>query len=312
MSRYRKVSLSMYSDAKFRSLSRPQPNGQSLWLWLLTGPMTTVIPGLIVSGPAGMAERIGWPLEGFRKAFSEVTEQGMAKADFDSHLVWLPKAIEHNKPQSPNVVKSWGEAWLEIPECDLKAEAYQYLRSFLEGLGDAYLKAFYEVCGKPSGKPLLNQEQEQEQEVEPSLRSGSAPSDDAPLDAPTADLPIKTSRSGPADDPVVEVIPLVGDDEHPVTESDLAEYERLYPAVDVRQEIRSMRGWSLANPKRRKKPNGAKRFITNWLTDKQNKGGNTPNGGPHGPTHSGHHAARPQSAAERFWARRQGEVVGHG
>lgn len=142
MARYRKVSLSIWSDAKFRQLSKPEPNGQYLWLWLIAGPMTTVIPGVIVAGPAAMAERIGWPLEGFRKAFDEGFKQGMLKADFEAHLVWLPKAIQHNPPQSPNVIKSWGEAWGEVPECDLKKEIYQELKDFTEGMGEGFSNAF--------------------------------------------------------------------------------------------------------------------------------------------------------------------------
>ena len=82
MARYRKVHVCVWADAKFRALSSPNPNGQSLWLYLLTGPHTTQIPGLFTGGEAGLAEALGWPLEGFRKAFREVFSQGMVEADW--------------------------------------------------------------------------------------------------------------------------------------------------------------------------------------------------------------------------------------
>ena len=144
MSRYRRISLRMNGDAKFRSLSDPQPCGKSLWFHLLTGPHTGIIPGLSSAGEAQLAETLGWSLESFRSSFQEVTSQGMAEADWGARLLWLPKAIAHNKPQNPNVVRNWSEAWEELPECDLKVKAYQALRAFMESLGEGYAKAFLE------------------------------------------------------------------------------------------------------------------------------------------------------------------------
>ena len=50
MSRYRKIDTRMHGDKKFRALSGPQPNGKSLWYYLLTCPETTNIPGLFAAG----------------------------------------------------------------------------------------------------------------------------------------------------------------------------------------------------------------------------------------------------------------------
>lgn len=68
--------------------------------------------------------------------------------------------------------------------------------------------------------------------------------------------------------PVFIDLPCVGspsrpNQSHPVTEADVEMYEKLYPALDVRQELREMYGWLDANPKRRKK--NTRSFITNWL-----------------------------------------------
>lgn len=123
-----------------------------------------------------MAEELDWNVEAFDEAFQEVFENGMAKADFKARLVWLPNALKHNKPESPNVVRSWRVELDLLPECDLKNEAISRIREILESIGPSYVQAFDEVlCGdsrnpssKPSGKastkPSPNQEQEQEQE----------------------------------------------------------------------------------------------------------------------------------------------------
>jgi hypothetical protein len=82
-------------------------------------------------------------------------------------------------------------------------------------------------------------------------------------------------------------LPLNDGTDYPVYESDIAEWEALYPAVDISQELRNMRGWCLDNPKKRKTKAGIRRFIGGWLAREQNRGGNRSRG-------------RPQSAGNGF------------
>ena len=48
-------------------------------------------------------------------------------------------------------------------------------------------------------------------------------------------------------------------------------YKKLYPGVDVEQELRNMCGWLDSNPSNRKTKNGIKSFITRWLNKKQDQ-----------------------------------------
>ena len=45
-----------------------------------------------------------------------------------------------------------------------------------------------------------------------------------------------------------------------------AEYVRLYPNVDVKQQFNEMRGWCLSNRAKRKTRKGVKRFVNYWLS----------------------------------------------
>jgi len=170
MSRYRKVSTRMYADAKWAELSRPAPNGQSLWLYLITGPHTTQVPGLFSVGEAALAEALHWPMPGFRRAFCEIAKLGMAAADWDRRLVWIPKAITHNEPESPSVVKGWHAAIAGLPECDLKRLALKELGSFFRKKGPAWETAWATACrvapgqpeGQAEGQGVPHQEQEQD------------------------------------------------------------------------------------------------------------------------------------------------------
>ena len=60
--------------------------------------------------------------------------------------------------------------------------------------------------------------------------------------------------------------------EHGVTQEDVDKWSDLYPAVDVMQELRKMKGWCDADPKRRKTTKGINRFIVGWLGRQQDKG----------------------------------------
>jgi len=164
--RFRKIDVRLWCDEKFRKLTPITPSGQALFLYLLTNPNTTVIPGLYRAGAAAMAEELGWKVEALIKNMEEIIEQGLAKADLEARVIFLPNAIKYNKPQSPNVIKSWIMHWDEIPECKLKAFAYDILKSFIDTLGEGYTKAFYQTINKPYAKTIPNQEQDKEKEQE--------------------------------------------------------------------------------------------------------------------------------------------------
>src|SRR5258708_6406366 len=115
--RYRTINVRIWGDQKFRALTPLKPSGQALFLYLLTNPHTTNIPGLYCVGAAALAEELGWSLEDFKKALDEVLAQRLVMVDLEARVILIPNSIKYNKPQSPNVVRSWATWWNEIPEC---------------------------------------------------------------------------------------------------------------------------------------------------------------------------------------------------
>lgn len=71
--------------------------------------------------------------------------------------------------------------------------------------------------------------------------------------------------------PVVISIILNDKSEFPITEADVEGWKDLYPAVDVMQELRKMKGWADSNPQKRKTKAGIKRFINAWLAKEQDR-----------------------------------------
>lgn len=87
----------------------------------------------------------------------------------------------------------------------------------------------------------------------------------------------KKKEAKPEDNsPVVGCIPLVDGTEYAVTENALAEWQKLYPAIDAKQELRSLIGWNKANPTHKKTRAGINRHLNSWFSRAQNsakKGG---------------------------------------
>lgn len=154
--RYRKIYPHMWADAKVVSLSKPQPNAQTLWVHLLAGEQTEIIPGVCRIGEAAFAEQLGWSVEGLRKPFGELFRLGMVKVDWTARLVWVPNALRWNPPDNPNVVKSWREPWRHVPECELKHEIWQAFKIFLEPLGKGFAEGFAQGFPEPYAKPVIS------------------------------------------------------------------------------------------------------------------------------------------------------------
>lgn len=147
--RFSDVERRMWHDAWFRSLSPIPPCGQGLWIYLLTTPRLGALPGLICMGEASMAEELKWPIEDFRKVFTEVAARGTVVADWDARLVVVFNAIGRKQPASANVIKSWRSQWFDVPECELKARYYQELSSFTLDWPESLKAAFGEAIEQP-------------------------------------------------------------------------------------------------------------------------------------------------------------------
>lgn len=187
--RFSKVFRRMWTGRSFSKLSPLKPSGQALWFSALTGPQADVIPGLYCVGRLGWAEALGWTSSAFDRHWAELEREGMAVADWKARLVWLPKAVEMNEPESPNVVRAWEGAYKALPECDLKERAHETILTHLELMGEKYAKPWRGLserhreslsgsppdspAGEASTKPFDNQDQGHKQEKEGATRQVS-------------------------------------------------------------------------------------------------------------------------------------------
>ena len=80
-------------------------------------------------------------------------------------------------------------------------------------------------------------------------------------------------KKAPSSSPVFIDLPLNNGSLYSVTEDQVSKWSELYPAVDVRQQLRAMWGWCDSNPSKRKTSTGITRFINSWLAREQDRGG---------------------------------------
>lgn len=152
MSLYRNVHVSIWSDRKFRALD---DDGKLLFLYLLTSPETTSVPGCIGAGRAAISEGLEWESDRLMEAFAQLEARGMAAADWRARFIWLPNALKHIVPASWQHVKGWIKYIHILPECDLKDRAVGAIWRYVQTrsaeaqdiLRDALGAAYLEHCG---------------------------------------------------------------------------------------------------------------------------------------------------------------------
>ena len=124
MAKWRPIDTRLWTDRKFMTLA---DDGKLLWLWLLTSPFGTPIPGVIVSGEMAIAESIGWTIERYRKGYRELLAKGLS-IRMDGRLIWLFKALEYQKVCGPKHIVSMAKTWDDVPDVELKSQVWEALK----------------------------------------------------------------------------------------------------------------------------------------------------------------------------------------
>jgi len=76
---------------------------------------------------------------------------------------------------------------------------------------------------------------------------------------------VGSAKTAAKDADIVIEFPLNTKAMYPILRENYASWCELYPAVDVMCELRKMRGWLDANPKKRKTSSGVMKFVNGWL-----------------------------------------------
>lgn len=146
---YARVDLRLWHDRQFRDFGAPPPNPQFLFLYLLTCPARTMIPGVIRQDFSTAFAQFGWSQRAGLMQVAALASAGMVA--YEGDLIWLPNALSYNRPANPNVVRGWRKAYdHELPECGLRDLIGTAITVFLRDFPPAFRQAFHAV---PKAKP---------------------------------------------------------------------------------------------------------------------------------------------------------------
>lgn len=225
-----------------------------LWIQTAMNHPDGVLRGLDEVDIALMAGWDGEPkqfVEAMDKCgFLEFTEEGWKLHDWEEHQPWVIKAEERTAKAKKAADARWAKA--EQPSKDAKA---------MPDACSEHATSIANEQNKECPSPFLSS---------PCLSSSALSQEHNELDKPKSSCSEpKQVRSEP--EPLVCTLPLNDGSEFEVRADFVEQLQGLYRAVDVKEELRRMKGWIIGNPKNRKTRRGITAFITRWLDKEQNK-----------------------------------------
>lgn len=126
--------MKLWNDEKFILLSK---DSKLAFLFVLTHPNLTSLGAM-----RGTVEGLAAEIEVESSAFDPLIEAELIKVDRVKKIICLPNFLRYNKPESPNVVISWGKGFDLLPESQIKTDIYIKTKEIIEGLGKGFQKAF--------------------------------------------------------------------------------------------------------------------------------------------------------------------------
>lgn len=139
--KYRKISTSIWNDQKIRMLSH---EAQYIFIRILTHQDLTSL-GAIKATKSGLAEEFKIGKAVFNRQFEELLVHNLLVMDEEVGMIWAPNFLKHNRPESPNVVKHWANAYDNLPECELLTRVLLGARTIVLDMGMGFREAFSET-----------------------------------------------------------------------------------------------------------------------------------------------------------------------
>ncbi len=248
MANYRQVYMSFWSDPKVDDDFTPED--KYFYLYLLTNPHTNIC-GCYEISTRQMERETGYNRDTLRRLLERMeSTHGVVRYDASTKEVLLVNWYKYNWTKSEKLVRGVSEVAQSIKSAQFRDYIFSRLNQIAEGVSIPY------------GYPMET--------------SDTVPiTVTIPITAPNTSTVPSTEGDckGETEKGTVISLPLNDGSEFRITHDDIDGWADLYPAVDILQELRKMRGWCDANPRKRKTKNGIRRFIASWLAREQDRGG---------------------------------------
>jgi sucrose-6-phosphate hydrolase SacC (GH32 family) len=258
--------------------------GKLLAAYLMTGPHSNGLGCYRCPDGYVMAD-LGWTQERVSEGFAELSRRGFAYR-FEG-VVFIPGFLRWNKVANGNVAAARMAEFEALPKGEAKARVAGAILNYVKHLGNDY-------------RTVLQTVAETVTETVPPTVTQTEPNPTQPRENPNQTTCAAPAKPAPAADllppepasPVAVSFLLNDGKDFDITEAQVREFADLYPAIDVLQQLRAMKAWTIANPKNRKTRSGAMRFVNSWLSRAQNQA----------PTRPGSNSAPQKGALPRLSA----------
>lgn len=246
--------------------------GKLLAAYLMTGPHSNGLGCYRCPDGYVMAD-LGWSLERVSEGFAELSRNGFAYR-FEG-VVFLPGFLRWNKVANGNVAAARMAEFEALPKGEAKARVAGAILKYVKHLGNDYrtvLQTVAETVSETVPPTVTQTEPYPTQPREnPNQTTCAAPAEPAPAGDLLPAAPVS---------PVAVSFLLNDGKDFEISEAQVREFAELYPAIDVLQQLRAVKAWTIANPKNRKTRSGAMRFVNSWLSRAQNQAPTRPGSSP--------------------------------
>ncbi|WP_218814705.1 hypothetical protein [Rickettsiella endosymbiont of Dermanyssus gallinae] len=214
-----------------------------------------------------IAHETGIPLEDVSKGINDLIEIKFCSYDDDTDHVWVHDMAADelgSLKKSDNRVKHIHKIYKKLPNISLR-------RAFFERYRDSFhLQPILSVSSKPLRSQEQKQDQKQKQNQDQKQFQKQDDDDvgatDVALSSSPLKIPVNKSLCLVKTPLAIDIaIPLKNNHHFLVTPTQLENWQKTYPNINVLQELRQIQAWNEANPTERKTTLTVFRHINTWL-----------------------------------------------
>jgi hypothetical protein len=273
MREFAKISVEFWTSQLGRKIRACEAEAKVLVFYLMTCRHTNMLgiyylPLALISHEAGIAT------EGVKRGIEELIKVGFCSYDEESEYVWVHETAASQLgalKKNDNRVKHANRVFKNLPKLPFLADFYKKYCDFLHLEIPAFFcseESPFEALEIRDGRLEIGEERLEKKKIPIILCEQQIKIAVDEEEHPVKNLitfPVKTKPS------VTFIVPLRQGSTRMITETELDEWQKNYPGVDVRQEIRQLIAWNQANPDRQKTVRGINRHIQGWLAYAQQK-----------------------------------------
>ena len=126
-----RVPMRLFGTSKFRALSPMNPCARALFLHLICGPCSEIVPGLVRRSLSDLASEFRWTVDDLKRCLRELTRKGLARVDAAAGVVWMPREVAGDPPRSADAAAAWAAFVRALPPSPLVEDAKASIRDML-------------------------------------------------------------------------------------------------------------------------------------------------------------------------------------